>query len=269
MRALPSAYFTKLSADIDDLYKPCCGHANEGYKLAGEDELATELANMVKALWTRKGMPKGGIDTAMVEQFANHLFSGVTEGYGGVAVDYTTPDINMLESLKKNVFHFSSAKNKTQLKALSKALIGDDGKLRSWPQFKEAASGINNKFVNQWLKTEYNFAVASGQMASKWVDIQASKSTLGVLEFDAVMDKRTTDLCGSLNGITKNADDAFWNVWYPPNHFGCRSTVRQRNSGYKTTPDNKISTPKIPKMFQTNLAKEGLAFPPGHAYYND
>lgn len=62
-------------------------------------------------------------------------------------------------------------------------------------------------------------------------------------------------------------DDPFWNVYYPPNHFKCRSTVRQRSGTY-TTPDHKIEQAEIPPMFRTNLAKNGLVFPNEHPYYN-
>jgi hypothetical protein len=82
------------------------------------------------------------------------------------------------------------------------------------------------------------------------------------------MDGRTTALCSSLNGVRKPADDEFWDTYYPPNHFSCRSTVRQSGGG-SVTPDKDIEYPDIPKMFQTNLGKQGLIFPPGHAYYTD
>ena len=63
-------------------------------------------------------------------------------------------------------------------------------------------------------------------------------------------------------------DDPFWNVYYPPNHFKCRSTVRQRSGTY-TTPDHKIEQAEIPPMFRTNLAKNGLVFPNEHPYWKD
>lgn len=241
-------------------------------KLSFEDDedLAAELAQMVEDIWKRKGMPIK-INTAVATAFAVELWSGIVEGFGTdlKGIDYETPDAEMLQNLQKSVYTFSAAKNYHQLKALTQALIGEDDKLRTYSQYKKQAFTINNKHVNQWLKTEYETAVAGGQMAGKWVRIQESKDTLPMLEFDAVMDGRTTELCASLNKVIRPVDDAFWKQYYPPNHFGCRSTVRQR-SGIRSTPLDKIDYPeKMPEMFKVNLAEQGLAFPKNHAYFKD
>lgn len=223
---------------------------------------------MVQDIWKRKGMPET-INKPVTAAFAKELWSGVVEGFGKdlPGIDYETPHALMLQNLQQSVYHFSAAKNYQQLKSLTQALVGDDNKLRTYSQFKKQAFAINDQHVNQWLKTEYDTAVAGGQMASKWTAIESSKDTLPMLEFDAVMDKRTTELCASLHGVIRPVDDPFWRQYYPPNHFGCRSTVRQR-SGVRSTPIDKIEYPeKMPEMFKTNLAQRGLAFPPGHPYF--
>jgi SPP1 gp7 family putative phage head morphogenesis protein len=126
---------------------------------------------------------------------------------------------------------------------------------------------INDEQCNQWLKTEYDTAIAGGQMAGKWVDITSNPATK-LLEFDAVMDERTSAICSSLNGVKKAVDDEFWNEYYPPNHFNCRSTVRQLNDGNETPQSQIVYPEKVPAMFKVNLAKRGLAFPPDHPYYD-
>lgn len=223
---------------------------------------------MVREVFTTRGMPAGGINNNVVSMLADKLLQGMFGGYGNTLddVDYNSPDYNMMYSLEKNVWHFSAAKNHAQLVELSRALI-DDGKLRSWDKFKAAALQINDRYIVQHLKTEYNLAVAGGQMAGKWVDIEAHKEALPLLEFDAVLDKQTTDLCRSLHGTVLPVDHPFWKTYYPPNHFSCRSTVRQRH-GVSVTPAEKIPSAEIPKMFKTNLAQQGLIFPRSHPYFD-
>ncbi len=223
---------------------------------------------MVEGIWKEQGMPKT-IDKKVTQYYAKELWAAVKNGYGKdlIGIDYNSPDYEMLKNLQNNVYQFSAAKNYQQLKALTQALIGPDAKIRSYSEFKKAAFEINDTHVNQWLKTEYDTAIASGQMASKWVDIQAGKNTFPILEMDVVMDGRTSDICRPLHGVRKHVDDAFWNKYYPPNHFGCRSTVR-KHSGGSVTPDNKIEHAVIPAMFSTNIAKDGLVFPKGHPYFN-
>jgi SPP1 gp7 family putative phage head morphogenesis protein len=231
--------------------------------------MAEQLADMVKEVYQSGG--RHSIDMPVVGKYIDKLWQATQKGFGAAynPFDYDTPDTQMLAHLMANVYTFSAAKNQQQLRALTNALIGDNGKLRSFSEFKQKAFEINDKHVNQWLKAEYNLAVAGGQMASKWVRIQESAGSLPMLQFDAVMDKRTSELCAGLNGVIKPINDPFWNKYYPPNHFGCRSTVRQLPASYKPTPDGTYTPPEIPPMFQTNLGKAGLIFPPGHSYYNN
>lgn len=45
-------------------------------------------------------------------------------------------------------------------------------------------------------------------------------------QYVAVSDAATTDLCRSLHNMILAADDPRWARWLPPNHHGCRATVR-------------------------------------------
>jgi len=244
-----------------------CGHDHSsGYKLSAGDDLASELVRIVEEIWERKGMPKR-ISKKLIAYYGKHLLSGVEKGYGQKLseIDYDTPDGNMLEHLAKNVYHFSAAKTYTQLQQLTQALIGDDGKLRNYNQFKKAAFDINDAHVNQWLKAEYELAVGGAQMASKWIDITGNPATT-ILEFDVVMDSKTSDICRPLHGIRRLVSDPIFKKYYPPNHFWCRTTIRQHTGG-SVTPDSQIELPEIHEMFQVNLAERKIIFPPGHSYW--
>lgn len=45
------------------------------------------------------------------------------------------------------------------------------------------------------------------------------------VQFSAVMDKRTTPICRSLNGKIMSMDNKLVSVYLPPNHFRCRSII--------------------------------------------
>ena len=257
-----------LELQLQELYAPCCDLSHDDLSDPGKGDLPKYLAEMVASIWKEKGFKEGTINRDVTTEFANRLFSGVEKGYGKkiAALNYNTPDWHKLASLQKNVWHFSAAKNYTQLRQLSNALIGEDGKLRSYSKFKEEAFKINNTHINQHLKAEYQLAVSGAQMAAKWVHIQETKDVLPLLEFDAVMDERTSQICSGLNGTVLPVDHPFWQIYYPPNHFLCRSTANQLRAGELTlNPPNA----DIPKMFQINLGEKGLIYPPGHSYYVD
>jgi SPP1 gp7 family putative phage head morphogenesis protein len=45
------------------------------------------------------------------------------------------------------------------------------------------------------------------------------------LEYSAILDSRTTEICEELDGHVHPADDDFWSTYAPPNHFNCRSLL--------------------------------------------
>jgi SPP1 gp7 family putative phage head morphogenesis protein len=227
--------------------------------------LSAELSRIVDKIWKNKGLP-GKSDAKLKAEYVRRLSIGIEKGYGKpfTSIEYNSPDFNMISNLLQNVYSFSAAKNYTQLSQLTKALIDDNG-VRTYSQFKKAAYEINDAHVNQWLHTEYDTAIGSAQMASKWVDITENNGTRYV-EFDVVMDDHTSEICAPLSGLIVSVDDPILNTYYPPNHFNCRTTVRQHYNA-KPTVASERSLPDIPKMFRVNMAKEHIAFPPDHAYY--
>ena len=45
------------------------------------------------------------------------------------------------------------------------------------------------------------------------------------LEYSAILDDRTTEICSELNGKTYAVDSEEWRTYNPPNHYGCRSLL--------------------------------------------
>ena len=209
------------------------------------------------------------ISKALIRFFASEYWKAIEEGYAAKTyeVDFDTPDYNMLQSLEKNLYQFSMAKSYQQIKAISQALIDEDGKLRTFSAFRQAAAEINNEFVNQWLQAEYNYAVASAQSASQWVQIQKTKDVLPLLQYKTAGDERVRPEHEAIDDVIRPVDDPFWDIYYPPNGWNCRCDVYQLDSG-TITPADKISYPDIKPIFKYNPGKTGFAFPPGHPYYD-
>lgn len=202
------------------------------------------------------------------EFFYSRLWGGAVEGFGKSLDDLDTDseDYAMLESLQRNVLKFSNAKDRAMQTAMVQALTDKDGKLRTWHQFRTIAYSIGADHKDAWLRSEYDLSIASAQMAAKWNSFVSHSKTLPLVQWDAVLDNRTTFTCKSLDGITVPIDHWMVDIYWPPNHWGCRTTMRQLATG-AVTDINKVVLPDIPAMFQTNLAKNGLLYPPDHPYY--
>lgn len=53
----------------------------------------------------------------------------------------------------------------------------------------------------------------------------ALDSFVQALEYSAIMDDRTTEICSALDGHVHATDSAVWETFRPPNHYNCRSLL--------------------------------------------
>ena len=194
------------------------------------------------------------------------MFKGFGASFSDV--DWDSPDYDSLAALQNNVWQFSAAKTHTQLRDMGKALIDANGKIREYNDFKREAENIAGVQM-RWLRTEYDSAIGGAQMAAKWKKIQAEKELFPLLQFIAVIDGNTSDLCRSLHKVIRPVDDPFWLIYFPPNHFNCRTTVKQLKEGTITPIEDIVYPEKLPAMYKVNLGERGFIFPAGHAYYTD
>ncbi len=223
---------------------------------------------MLKRIYAAKSLPDV-IDTGVTEYIAKELYGAVENGYGKtlLTVDFTTPDYEVLRHLKANVYQFSAAKNYQMGKELTQALIGEDGKLRSFSEFKRASFEVLNEQVTSYMAAEYNLAVAGGQMSATWQRAQENKAVLPLMQYVTVGDARVRPEHKELDGVVRPVDDSFWDMYYPPNGWNCRCDVISLTDGAVTPLENIVIPEKIPAMLKTNLAKNGLIYPENHPYY--
>ncbi|OFX62707.1 MAG: hypothetical protein A2066_18940 [Bacteroidetes bacterium GWB2_41_8] len=205
----------------------------------------------------------------ILQAAGNLLAQKVTASYGNITTDFTTPDAEMLTRLTRDVWQFSAAKNYQQMRDLTLALKDENGKLREFAAYKEAAGNICSKYNETWLRTEYDSSVAASQNAARWVDFQKDVNVIPNLVYQTVGDDHVRMAHQALDGIIRPLKDIFWNTHYPPNGWKCRCEVIQSFTGASgITKDIDLPNVAIPPLFRTNLAQTGLIYPKNHPYYN-
>lgn len=225
-------------------------------------KLCNEIA---QGIYNSKAMPAAE-NEQLLHSYAAKLVDALMQGF---ETGESAEDTRMLHDLTLNVYQFSAAKDYAQMKALTEALLDEDGKLRTWPQFRRAAFEINDMHVNQWLKAEYENAVACSQMASKWQQFEGNSATLPMLKYVTAEDDRVRPAHAAMDGIVRPLNDIFWARFFPPNGWNCRCDVQQGN--WPATAENKVYYPtdkEVPPLFQFNAGKERMAFPPNHPYFD-
>lgn len=193
----------------------------------------------------------------------------VADGYKSNLFDvsWNSPDWEQIKHLQNNVYQFSFAKCNEQLKAMTAALYDNEGNIVPFNEFREIANRINGDYTGRYLPIEYNTAIASAQMASRWVQFNEEKDIFPNLTYRTVGDKNVRPSHKLLDGLTRPIDDDVWDTIFTPNGWGCRCDIEQSTDN-KITSDSKIILPTdTPPMFKTNLAKNGLIFPSDSPYF--
>lgn len=253
-----------VNCQLPHLYPPLPGFTAQAHELP---DCADEIARLCTRIYQQS--KRIHHDPALLSATANTLLEGVYAGYGKdfISVDWDTPDHEMLTRLSQNIFSFSAAKNYQELRTITSAMRDDDGKLRSFPDFKEQVGLINEKFNATWLQTEYDTCIATATQSARWQQFKAQKAMFPFLRYQTAGDDSVRDEHRLLDGITKRVDDPFWRTYYPPNGWNCRCEVIQ-------VPDSDVQeteayqAPVISPLFKTNCGETGLIFPKGHPYYD-
>lgn len=164
--------------------------------------------------------------------------------------------------MRYNVHVTAAFKNHQSTLDIVRALFDDEGKIKPFYKFKKDALAISDKYNKNWLEAEYNTAVGTARMASKWPEYVRRG---GSLEFRTQRDERVRDEHRVLDGAIYPVDHSFWDTYYPPLAWRCRCFVRWLKDVVTKAAD---SFPEIKEMFRNNPGKTGKVFTEAHPYFS-
>jgi SPP1 gp7 family putative phage head morphogenesis protein len=221
-----------------------------------------------------KGVYDGSITTRdLPVDLYNAISEKLLSAFGSVQ---GSPSKSLLNELKENIYMFSGAKVYQQIQDIS--LLGQNDNIKSFKDFRDEALAIYNQYNKNWLETEYSTAIGQAQSAVRWEQIEAQKSELPYLQYSAVIDKNTSEICKPLDGVCLPVGDKFWNINTPLNHFNCRCTVIQfdktdaTQAGITSKENADKATAEISKLrhplFEGNSGKDRLIYNKEHPYFD-
>ncbi len=226
---------------------------------------------LLKSIFNGK-KPKDQLDLDLYETIKTNLSKPIDKQFG-LKFGYNDPDNVMRAMLKTNVFKFAGAKSLSMMLDLRTQLVDADNKPRSFSDFKVEALKINDKYNINWLRAEYQQAIAQSQNASNWLSYEKDQDIYPNLRYETVGDDRVRDEHAVLNGIVKPVKDPFWNTYAPQNGWGCRCDLIQENEDVELTEDDESyargKNAKLAKPFKTNVGKTFSALPEDHPYYKN
>lgn len=197
---------------------------------------------------------------------ADELKQGLYKGFGGAPSSFSGTDYALLNELRTNVYMFSAAKSYTEMKEMT-GLLMDGDKVRSFADFKKAALHTYDIYNVDYLKSEYNTALASGDMAIKWQDIERNTDILPLLQYQT-KGSDVCPICKPLDEVVLPASDPFWKTRYPPNHFNCYCIVTQHEADeLPVTKNVPAMSPAMSDVFKMNVGIDKYVYAPDHPYF--
>ena len=203
----------------------------------------------------------------LIKETFRVLESGVSKGLG------TKPDPDLAAALRENVFVFSGFKTHAELEQAAQLITDEKGFLKPFNQFLNDAKTINAEYNHNYLRSEYNQAVQSAQIAAKWHDVQSRKNLVN-LQYRTANDERVRAEHRRLHGVTLPVDDKFWKQFTPPLGWNCRCTIvevlkddyPESDSQGSIAIGERITEMPKDRIFRFNPGIEKSVFPKKHPY---
>lgn len=213
---------------------------------------------LVLAEQVHQAQQVGAVQLGLFTATSNRLLQAVKVGYG-------VADEKALAFLKQNVQFFSAAKTMHQARELSGLLLDEAGQRKPWREFRKEALQLHDQYNVRWLSAEYEHAVASSQMASRWQDYDPDT----VLQYETVGDSRVRPEHLAWDNIKLPASHPWWQTHYPPNGWLCRCTVIAASPTDRPTPASILpALPEPDPLFRGNVGQTGTIFPTEHPYFS-
>ena len=226
----------------------------------------------------REILDAGGYDPKMLtgkngSALIGETFRAFDEAIGSALG--SKPDPAVAAALRENAFVFSGFKTHAEMEQVAALITDEKGNIRPFNEFLNDVKQINQEYNHRYLRTEYNQAVQSAQMASKWADFERDKEHIN-LQYRTANDERVRASHRVLHGVTLPVDDKFWEQYTPPNGWGCRCTVVAvpnddpdfpvRDAQGSTINGKEVFPTPAYEIFKTNTAKAKKVFPDKHPY---
>ena len=143
------------------------------------------------------------------------------------SINPPTHEEGFLRSIRHSNEVFSVFKTHAMGTKMAERLIGEDGKLRSFEEWRKAVAPIARHQVGSWLRTEYDTAVIRAHQAADWLEFEANKDIFPNLQWmptTSVAPESSHQVFWS-KPIILPVDDPFWSEHRPGDRWNCKCSL--------------------------------------------
>ena len=190
----------------------------------------------------------------------------------GLSQSKATPTLeeNFYTQLRQSNEVFAAFKVHSMGNVMAKMLVGDDGKLKPFRQWKEDVKGVSSHYCGRWLQTEYATAVARAHAAADWMEFEKNKDIFPNLRWMPTTSpnpEKTHEVFWKMK-LTRPIGDKFWDEHMPGDHWNCKCSLEQTDDPATTLPtDEEMKRDEPQDGLKGNPAKTGQLFDKSHPYF--
>ena len=184
-----------------------------------------------------------------------------------------THDASFLKSIRHSNEVFSAFKVHAMATKMAERLIGEDGKLRSYEEWRKAVAPIASHHVGSWLRTEYDTAVIRAHQAADWREFEHNKDIFPNLEWMPTTSPSPEAGHAAFWGkpVILPVDDPFWKEHRPGDRWNCKCSLEPTDTTVQRLDDEELAEAAKPE----HRAQRGLEGDPArkglitdkHPYY--
>ena len=180
---------------------------------------------------------------------------------------HETHEQSFLRELRHSNEVFSAFKCHSMGVQMQKRLFDEEGKLRSYEDWKKSIAPIASHQVGSWLRTEYDTAILRAHQASDWQEFVRNRDVLPNLRWMPTTSPSPEAVHETFweSGLTLPVDDPFWKDNHPANRWNCKCSLEATDApstGWEKSPN----MPKAQQGLEEN-PRHGHTFSDKHPYF--
>lgn len=184
-----------------------------------------------------------------------------------IGVDFGTINEEFINQLRISTAVFAAFKTHRQQNDLAKQLLDNDGKLKSFDNFKSDTKSIIGKYNASWLRTEYDTAVIRARMAANYKKYEEDLDLFPNLKWLPSTSPNPRDTHRAFYNMVFPYDDDFLKSHYPGDEWNCKCGITNTDDpvSKSISPSNYEPSPGIDE----NPAFTGNLFTKTHPYVTE
>lgn len=235
-----------------------------------QEKITRMFDDMMKALYRQEG---ASLNISILESPETQGFINTHAAVLDASFEKVEMSARMRDRLRQSDYVFSGIKAFHELNEAFPSMLDENGDRKPFERFLNDVRSIDSTYNRNYLRAEYNFVAASGEMAGKWEKFMEDGDRYH-LQYRTVNDGKVRPEHAAIHGVTLPPSDPFWDIYYPPNGWNCRCTVIQvRKAKYPATDHDEamaLGEEALARdtkgMFRFNPGKERKSIPDYNPY---